>query len=216
MAIVIVVANLKGGSGKTAVAVAIATTLHTAGHKVLIVDTDTQGTARTWAAVAADANRDGPPVVALDGRSLRRDLDRVTVGFDVAVIDTAPRLGAEVRAALLVADLVLIPTTPGPGDVWALRATLDVIDEARGVRPDLRAALVLNRATHTALSSATAATLATMGIPVLGSLGDRVAHGEALAAGRGVIDYAPSSKAAAEVQHLTRAILKALERKATT
>src|SRR5882757_756861 len=146
MAIIITVCNLKGGSGKSTVALAIATTLHTAGHKVLLVDTDVQGTARTWATVAADAEHDGPPVVAVDGRSLRRDLERVSQGFDVAVIDTAPRLGAEVRPALLVADLVVLPVVPGAGDVWALRATLDVIDEARDVRPDLLVGLVLNRA----------------------------------------------------------------------
>lgn len=211
MALVIAVANLKGGSGKTAVTLAIATAFHIAGHKVLIVDTDLQGTARTWAAVAADAGNNGPPVVALDGRTLRRDLEHVSRGFDVVVIDTSPRLGAEVRPALLVANLVVIPTTPGPGDVWALRATLDVIDEARSLRPDLKVGLVMNRARQTTLSSVTASTIEAMDVLVLGTLGDRVAHGEALANGRGVIEHAPGSKAAVEVQQLIHKIISTLE-----
>lgn len=210
MAIVIAVANLKGGAGKSTVALALATTLHGAGHRVLLVDTDSQGTARAWAAVAADAEHDGPPVVGVEGKSLRRDLERVARGFDVVIVDTAPRLGAEVRPALLVADLVVLPVVPGAGDVWALRTTLDVIDEARDARPDLRVGLVLNRATRTALSSITATSLEATGIPLLGSLGDRVAFGEALAAGRGVIEHAPGSKAAEEVTELVRTVLKTM------
>lgn len=215
MALTIAVANLKGGSGKTAVTLAVATTLHGAGHKVLIIDTDLQqGTARAWAAIAAEANHDGPPVVAVEGRSLRRDLDRVAAGFDVAVIDTAPRLGAELAPTLLAADLVVIPVAAGPGDLWALRSTLNFIEEARAARPDLLVGLVLNRTTRTALATGVAAAIAAAEIPVLGRLGDRVAHGEALAEGRGVVEYAPSSAAAEEVTGLVRAILKTIGGKA--
>src|SRR5208283_4891656 len=119
MALVIAVASLKGGSGKSTITINLATCLHGKRHKVLIVDADSQGTCQGWAEIAAAADRDTPPVVGM-GSELRRDLAKVSGGFDVVVIDSPPRLGSEQRAAMLVADLVLMPVTPGPADVWAL------------------------------------------------------------------------------------------------
>ena len=210
MPLVLAVANLKGGVGKSTVALNMATTLHNAKRRTLLVDTDGQGTCRTWAAVASDAGQDGPPVVAVDGRSLRRDLYRVAAGFDVVILDTSPRLGTEMRAAILMADLVLLPVVPGAADVWALRETVAVLDEARGLRPEIRVGVVLNRASRTTLTGVTRAALVELKVPVLGTLGDRVAFGEATAKGLGVVTYAPESKAAQEVEALVNAVLKAV------
>ncbi len=210
MPLVLAIANLKGGVGKSTLALNLAATLHHAKHRTLLVDTDGQGTCRTWAAVASEAGLDGPPVVAVDGRSLRRDLGRVSEGFEVAIIDTSPRLGAEVRAAMLAADLVLLPVVPGAADVWALRETVAVLDEAREMRPELRVGVVLNRASRTTLTGVTRAALEDLKVPVLGALGDRVAFGEATAKGLGVVTYAPSSKAADEVEELLGAVLQAM------
>src|SRR5262245_31960424 len=102
MALVLTVANLKGGVGKSTIALNIAVALHRDSHRVILVDTDRQGTCRSWASVASEAKHDGPPVVALDGRALRRDLVRIAEGRDVAIIDTPPHIGADMTAALLV------------------------------------------------------------------------------------------------------------------
>lgn len=207
----IAVASLKGGVGKSTVSLNIASTLQDAGHKVLIVDLDSQGTCRAWASVAADAGRDGPPVIAIDGRSLRRDLARIAAGVDVVVIDTPPRIGAEVRAAMLVADLVLMPITPGAADVWALRETVEVFDDALTIKPELVARIVLNRAGRTALSSVTKQAIGALSIPALDSvLSERVAFGEATARGQGVVTYEPDGKAAAEVSKLVKEALAAM------
>jgi chromosome partitioning protein len=210
MPLVLVVAGLKGGVGKSTLALNIACALHRDARPTLLVDADSQGTLRTWAAKAAEAELDGPPVVALDGRSLRRDLERVSGGFELVVVDSPARLGTEARAAMIVADAVLLPVAPGAADVWALRSTLDVLDEARGLRPDLRAAVVLNRVDRSALAAATREAVAGVAadVPVLDAeLRSRVAYGEATLAGRGVVDHAPRSPAAAEVRELTRAVL---------
>ncbi len=215
MALTIAVASLKGGVGKSTIALNLAACLHRAGHRALVVDTDSQGTCLAWAAVAADNGRSGAPVVGLVGRGLRRDLEQVASGFDVVVIDAPPRLGPEARAAMLAADIVLMPTTPGAADVWALRATLEVLAEAREVRPELRAAVVLNRADRTTLASLTGAAVAELGVEVLAAtLGARVAFGEATLAGLGVVDYAPGSPAAREVEELTAAVLAAVRGRA--
>src|SRR5690242_8002838 len=97
MAHIISVGTLKGGTGKTTTSISLATCLHAAGHKVLLVDSDAQGTLRTWALRASEGGHDVPPVIAIDGKMLRRDLERVTSGFAVVVVDCPPQLGAETR-----------------------------------------------------------------------------------------------------------------------
>jgi len=207
---IIAVASLKGGVGKSTVALTLGTTLHAAGHRVLVVDCDPQGTCRTWAAHAADRGHDGPAVVALDGRALRRDLPKLAEAADVVIIDTPPRMGTEARAAMMAADLVVLPTVPGAADLWALQETMAVLEEARALR-SIPAAVVLNRADRTALAKMARAALDELGMPVLpASLGARVAFGEATLAGLGVVTYAPDSAAADEARELTAAVLAAL------
>lgn len=211
MALVISVCALKGGVGKTTIALSLAGCLHRADRNVVLIDADSQATLRTWAAKAAESERDGPPVISLDGKSFRRDLARVTTGFDVVVIDSPPRMGTEARAAMLAADLVLLPVVPGAADVWALQETLAVLDDARGLRPELRAAVILNRTDRTELARLTKDAAGAVGVPTLEcSLGSRVAFGEAMLSGQTVVDYAPESRAADEVRKLTTAVLAAV------
>ena len=207
---IVAVASLKGGVGKSTIALTLATTLHGAGHRVLVVDCDPQGTCRTWAARAAELGHEGPAVVALDGKALRRDLPRLAEGADVVVVDSPPRMGSEARAAMVAADLVLLPTVPGAADLWALQETIAVLEEARAVR-DVPAAVVLNRADRTLLARMALDALAELGVPVLpATLGARVAFGEAMLAGLGVVGHAPASTAAAEARELTAAVLALL------
>ncbi len=208
MAITIAFTSLKGGVGKSTFTLNVATCLHKAGHKALIVDADSQGTCRAWSTRASESEHEGPPVVGIDGKSLRRDLERVAKGFDVVVIDAPPRIGQEVRAAMLAADMVVLPVTPGGADVWALQETLTVLAEAREMRPELKAMVVVNRGDRTTLAKLTTQAVTDTDIPVLGfPIGNRVAFGEATLTGQGVVDYAPGSKAAEEIQELTKAIL---------
>ena len=208
MAITIALAALKGGVGKSTLSLNLATCLHRAGHKVLIVDADPQGTCRTWAGKAAEIEHEGPPVVSISGKSLRRDLGQVSEGFDVVIVDSPPRLGTEVRAAMLAADLVVLPVIPGGADVWALQETLVVLEEAQEFRPELKAAVVLNRSDRTTLAKMTKNAVVGSNVPVIAKpITNRVAIGEATLAGMGVIDYAPKSQSAKEIQNLTQAIL---------
>lgn len=208
MSITIAFSSLKGGVGKSTLSLNVAATLRAAGHRVLIVDADPQGTCTAWAARAAELGHEGPPVVAMAGAALRRDLVKVAEAFDVVVIDSPPRMGAEARSAMLAADVVVIPCTPGAADIWAARETVAVLEDARGLRPELRAVVVLNRADRTTLAKLAGRALEDLGVPALDvAIAQRVAFGEATLAGQGVATYAPASDAAREVRRLTRCIL---------
>lgn len=208
-AITIAFAHLKGGVGKTSLTLHIADALHVGGTKLLVVDLDPQGTARQWAAVAADAGVDGPPVVGLEGRALMRDLPRLSTEAEVVLIDCPPRLGAEARAAVVASDLVVIPVVPGPESVWALGDTMEVLEEAKAFKPKLRVVSVVNRDQSTGVAQATRDALVSAQIPMVSeTLRQRVAYVEAIAAGRGVCSASPGSPAASEVEALIRRLLK--------
>jgi chromosome partitioning protein len=209
---VITVANLKGGAGKSTSVVTIACAFHRARKRTLIVDADSQGSLRTWA--GAGTGNDIPPVPALDGRNIARDLIRIGASYEMVVVDTPPRLPAEARTAMVAADLVLIPSEPGATDLWALKEMLATVEEARALRPDLLVYVLFNRVDQTNLSELVRKELVELGVPLLKSqLGSRVAFREAMAAGCDVVALDPGSEAASEARALYRELAKIMKEK---
>lgn len=204
----------KGGSGKSTLAAAIAWELLHRGHKVLIVDTDPQGTLREVGQAAADANRRAPVIVAMGKELSRADqLPRMAEAFDFVIIDTPGRSGDVQNAALLAADVALIPVGQAAADVWSLTHTLEIVESARQLKEQfgssLKAALVITRRLpRTSLGRALRQTLEASGLPTLKSeTTARVAWQECLGAGQGVAQYAPKDAAASEARALVNEVL---------
>lgn len=141
---VIAVLNPKGGSGKTTLTTNLGRSLHERGRKVLIVDSDPQGSARDWHA----ADEDNPlALVALDRANNVKSVLEVARSYDFVVIDGAAKLEDMIAATIKIADVVLIPVTPSPYDLWAATDLVDFIKARQEVtdgRP--RAAFVISRA----------------------------------------------------------------------
>lgn len=208
---IIAVAGQKGGAGKTTVAVAVAVELAARGRKVLLIDLDPQGTVRTWGGVAAEAGAPRTPTVAALGAGLHLHLPPLAAAHDVTVVDCPPRHGELQRAALMVADLAVLPCGPSAFDVWALTESVDLVREAQALRPRLDAAVLVTRKTATTLGAGVRRALEELGLPVLDTaLASRVAYQEAPALGLGPTTYAPSSPAAAEVRRLVTELEKRL------
>jgi chromosome partitioning protein len=97
-----------------------------------------------------------------DGPTLRAQVLRQRAKYEDVILDVGGRDTGPLRAALLLADLVLVPVQPAGLDVWALAAIAALIEEARGLRDGLHAVAMLNRAdpgisadnTHTAAAVA--------------------------------------------------------------
>lgn len=121
---IISILNPKGGSGKTTLTTNMARSLHERGFKVLIVDSDPQGSARDWHA-AYDENP--LPLVALDRPQNIKSLGSVAANYDFVLIDGAAKLEDMVAAAVKVSDCVLIPVQPSPYDIWAASELVDGI-----------------------------------------------------------------------------------------
>lgn len=202
---IIALTGQKGGVGKSTTAICLAVLAMSRGQRVLLVDADPQGTVRTWGDVAAESGAPQPTVVAM-GAAMHKpgQLAAMAEGYDLVVIDCPPRHGEIQRSALMIADLAVLPCGPTAVDAWALASTLDVVSEARALRPELRACVLITRKQgRTALGKGARAVLETSGLPVLGTeIGYRVAFQEAIAAGQGVTSFAPRDAAAKEIAKL--------------
>ncbi|MFO0761786.1 MAG: ParA family partition ATPase [Byssovorax sp.] len=206
---IVALSGQKGGIGKSTTAVCLAAAALQQGLRVLLVDADPQGTARTWGEVASESGRAAPTVVAM-GATMHRpgQLPEMAAAYDLTIIDCPPRHGDVQRSALMVADLVILPCGPTAVDAWALAGTLEVVNEARALRDDLRACVLITRKQgRTALGKGARAVLETSGLGVLGTeLGYRIAYQEAMATGQGVTTYNPRDPAAREIKNLLEEI----------
>ena len=205
---VIAVLNQKGGSGKTTISTHLARAFQLSGASVILVDSDTQGSARDWSA----AHQDQPvQVVGIDRPTHERDL-KALAKTDWIIIDGAPQAKELAVSALKAADLVLIPCQPSPYDIWAASDLVDLIKQRIEVTDGrLKAAFVISRAIGgTKLGSEVTDALAGYGLPVLLSrIHQRVSYPTTAATGQTVFDLPGSGEAAAEFNAL-RAEIEAM------
>ncbi|WP_229500133.1 AAA family ATPase [Pseudoduganella ginsengisoli] len=145
---IITVGAIKGGVGKTTLALNIAIARALAGRDVWLIDADRQDTASTALAIRGEAGRQ--PAIATahypDGSQLRTQLRHQRGKFEDIIIDAGGRDSTALRAALVLSDLVLVPFQPRSLDVWAVADIAALIEEARALNPELQALAVLNLA----------------------------------------------------------------------
>lgn len=138
--------NTKGGCGKSALGVQLATGLKLRGHDVLLVDADRQGSSA--GAIGFRQQREDLPQVEIAqvfGGNLTRQLLAFKERYGMVVCDTPGRDAVEVGQAL-AADLAIVPMAPDDFTVWTLSDVNDKVGQYKGMNPNLRAILVLNKA----------------------------------------------------------------------
>lgn len=207
---IITLASLKGGSGKTSLSVHLAHAIADTGCRVLLVDADPQGSASSWAA-ARDEN---PPfsVVGMARDTLHRELPDLLGSYDHAVIDTPPRTSKLTGSAIVSSDLVLIPVQPSSYDVWAASETVELVEKTQGIKPGLKAAFVVNRVINrSVIGRDVLGALKEYPFPTLGtSIAQRVAIAES-SGGYTVMELEPSGAAARDFRNLANQVLELLE-----
>jgi len=200
MAVVITVAQQKGGTGKTTLAANLATAL-APDRRVVLLDIDPQRTLTRWHALRQARTPAAAAIAFSDvsGWRLSGELTRLRRDHDLVVIDSPPQVDTDARLAIRGADFVLVPVQPSPPDVWAAEATLKLAaGEGRPAR------LVLNRVPAASrLRDLVRADIVAQGLPAMAAeLGNRTGFAMAFAEGLGVVETEPRSQAAEEMRTL--------------
>ncbi|MDP4027195.1 ParA family protein [Methylobacterium sp. NEAU 140] len=207
----ITIAARKGGVGKTTLATHLSVIAAGPGKPVLLFDTDPQRSLKWWWDLRQG---DTPALVECEARELPRILPAAEgEGVAYSIIDTPPHAETSIADAMRVADLVLVPTRPGPFDLAAVATTLDLAQRV-GKTP----LAVINHApprTGAAEPSIVAEareTLTRMGATVAAAvISQRVAMSHAVISGQTVNEFEPDGRAAAEMVALWAELQRALE-----
>jgi chromosome partitioning protein len=207
---VVSICSMKGGSGRSTIAINLAACFHRMGYRTVIIDNDVKRDCLTCSHRAKELGLDGPQVVSSVGRKLYQTLKTIP-HCDITIID-CPREYRESIDAMLLADLIIIPVIPSAVDLWAFGGhTIRALNEAQEHKLEkLRAKVVLNLS------------------PVRGDRSDevreaisplrevsvfdeiihqRITYAESICNGIGVIDYEPNSMASFEIQHFSKSVL---------
>jgi chromosome partitioning protein len=128
---IIVVANSKGGVGKSTLSVHLATWLHEQGHRVTLADCDTQQSSSEWVREAA------PDVQAVrldDPNAILNEVPGLAAECDYLVADGPGSQSETSRALLLRADLAIVPCKASMLEVRALAKATEVVRQSQDIR----------------------------------------------------------------------------------
>jgi chromosome partitioning protein len=142
---IIAVLGEKGGPGKTTFATNLAGMRAVAGHDVLLVDADRQGSASYWVEKRDETERPTVHCVQKFGNALARTVRDMARRYDDVIIDVGAGDTREMESALRVVSHAIVPIQPAGLDVWTLGLLDDRVDEARAANEFLAAVVVLNR-----------------------------------------------------------------------
>jgi chromosome partitioning protein len=215
----------KGGVGKSTLVSNLGAAAHLSGLRTVILDPDPQGSLVDWKA----ARPIGSALAGLDVKKVGESLTearflKLTAGYQVAILDGAPRLNDIARLAAMASDVALIPLRVGGFNWWASEETLkllDDVDRARDALPvprrPLRRVFVLNEALErTRLGQSALKALEQLGEEAPVAIPSRIHYAAAATAGESVLTYTdrqlphgmqiPEQPAAIEMWKLWRAL----------
>jgi chromosome partitioning protein len=194
---ILTIASQKGGAGKTTLSAHLAVEAERTGcGPVAVVDTDPQGSLADWWNQRATET---PLFAAVDVARLAAHMAKLQQQHvSLIIIDTPPALLTTIRAAIHVADLVLIPARPSPHDLRAVGVVVEMAEQAKK-----GFCFVVNGATpRTTIALEAVQALAQHGpvAPVI--VHQRIDFAGSMVDGRTVGEVTPPSRSADEIAQL--------------
>mgnify|MGYP003952175639 FL=1 len=208
---VITIAQQKGGTGKTTLAVHLALAfIKYHNLKVAIIDTDPQGSLGKWFMIRSEKNISNQNLTfktaslwgaQYESKILKQD-------HDIVIIDTPPKIESDARPAIEAANLVLIPVAPSHVDFWATEAIIEIAKKAKR-----KILIQINRANHRSkLISKTYEYIKSINIPATKTLiGNRQIFIASMGEGKTVVEKQRKSKAVEEIKKISEQILLELK-----
>jgi chromosome partitioning protein len=198
--------NQKGGVGKTTLSINVASALANAGHKVLLIDADKQGSSSAWASL-----REETPfqVISLARDNMAKDAMKLARDFDYTIIDAPPHAESISRSVIIASDLALMPVEPSGLSSWASDVTVRQIQQAQDYKETLKCGFVVSRKIgNSVIGREIREMVAGSGIYVFqADIENRVAYAESGTMGQTIFEWGSDKKAQAEIINLTEEIL---------
>ena len=222
MAIILAVANQKGGCGKTTTTMNLAGGLTKAKYRVLVVDADPQASATVWSLAR------GADSLPFDVQTLRQLRGRFrelvdSLDYDIVLIDTPPGVterenvgsAQDARRILKWADAILVPLKPSTLDFSAASTFVQYLEGELEAHKSVM--VVVNCHQHnTRMSRQSLNGARVLFSPIANAkllettIGLRTSITEVSGSGKTIFDYAPESEAAREFTNLTLEIIECL------
>lgn len=184
----VLIANPKGGSGKTTISTNLAGYFASRGKHVVLSDMDRQKSASAW---LARRNQALPLIHGLDGRGKHAD----SLSAEWSIIDSPAGIhGDKLSDAVKRADWVIVPIQPSAFDIGATEDFLDILREEKAVRKErtfvAMVGMRVDPRTRTALKLQDFLNQA--GFPVMTNLRDGQIYMQAAEQGLSLFDMRPS------------------------
>src|SRR5579863_4043394 len=192
----IVVLNPKGGSGKTTIAINLASHFALQGERPVLMDYDPQGSSARWAAKRDKTQARIHLIKAFerDPRITRTFQLRIPEGTGRVIVDTPAAVEAQEMPELTrTADKILVPVLPSDIDIHACsRCVQNLLLVAKVHRSENRLGIIANRVRRNTLSSqALMRFLDTLGVPIIATLRDSQNYVRAAELGLGLAEMTP-------------------------
>ena len=164
------VAALKGGVGKTTSTVYLAALAAASGRAVTVIDADPQASASDWIESSGDERLQKVMAVeAPTDRLLMKAIGRID-GDDIAIVDTPPGNERLLAKAIAAADAVILPTRVGGVETPRVELVLEMVPINQPVGLVICSARTYTRDYQDVVRGWTEAK-----VPVWGSVPERVA-----------------------------------------
>lgn len=192
----------KGGTGKTTLSIHLAVEATLSSLRTIIVDTDPQASATTW---WRRRSAEQPALVQAQKENLDDVLSRArSLGYELAIIDSAPHSSETARASVGLSDWVAIPTRPAILDLDAIGASTTLVaDDGTPSQIVLNACPPPGRYGEPRIVAEARQALKAYGVGVCPvAISQRAVFSHALIDGRSVSEFDPAGKASTEIQKL--------------
>ena len=204
---VITIAQQKGGTGKTTLAVHLALAfIKYHNLKIAIIDTDPQGSLGKWFMIREEKKLSNDNLTfktaslwgaQYESKALKKD-------HDIVIIDTPPKIESDARPSIESADLVLIPMAASHVDFWATGAIVEIAKKA-----NKKILIQINRSSQRSkLISKTNDFIKSLNLSATKTIiGNRQIFASSMGEGKTAVEKQKKSNAVEEIKNLSEQIL---------
>ena len=142
------------------------------------------------------------------GKGLQSEIRDLSKRYDDVLIDAGGRDSVELRAALCVAEVAVLPIQASHFDLWTIEQLARLVETARGFNTELRALCVISRgSTHVSNTDAAELIAEYPALQLTKTIiRDRLAYKRAAGAGLSVVEFGQDAKATCEMEDLYQEI----------